>query len=102
MGAEIEVKNSMNIPGRGGVLLGQVRAGTVRIGQMTPPLTLGDTPARRLEVISVERLSSIGAHGPAVGIGFRNPPHADDLKRALPAGSILKLENPGKTGTQAA
>jgi len=94
MGAEIVVRNSMNIPGRGIVLMGHVRAGAVRMGQVTVPLVLGHAVARRLEVSAVERLSSMEGAGPAVGIAFRNPPYLDDLRRALPAGSILVLEEP--------
>ena len=93
--AEIEVRNAINIPGRGIVLVGHVRTGTVCIGQVTVPLVLGQAVARRLEVSTVERLSSMESSGPAVGIAFRNPPHLDDLKRTLPAGSILVLEEPG-------
>jgi translation elongation factor EF-Tu-like GTPase len=96
MGAEIEVHNSINIAGRGIVLMGHVRTGTVRIGQVTVPLVLGHAAARRLEVSAVERLSSMEGRGLAVGIAFRSPPHLDDLKRTLPAGSILVLEEPGE------
>lgn len=96
MGAEIEVRNSINIAGRGVVLVGHVRTGTVRAGQVTLPLVLGHAGARRLEVSAVERLSSMEASGLAVGIAFRNPPHLDDLRRTLPAGSILVLEEPGE------
>ena len=102
MGAEIEVRNAINIGGRGVVLLGHVRTGTVRIGQVTVPLVLGATAAQRLEVSVVERLSSMDARGLAVGIAFRNSPHLDDLKRALPAGSILVLEEPGELGARTA
>jgi translation elongation factor EF-Tu-like GTPase len=92
MRAEIEVRNSIDIAGRGIVLVGHVRTGTVRIGQVTVPLVLGQAPARRLEVSAVERLSSMEGSGPAVGVAFRSPPHLEDLRRALPAGSILVLE----------
>jgi len=95
MGAEIEVHNSINIAGRGIVLMGYVRIGTVRIGQVTVPLVLGHME-QRLEVSAVERLSSMDTRGLAIGITFRNAPHLDDLKRALPAGSILVLEEPGE------
>lgn len=95
MGAEIEVHNSINIAGCGIVLMGYVRIGTVRIGQVTVPLVLGQAMAQRLEVSAVDRLSSTDIRGLAIGIAFRNPPHLDDLKRALPAGSILVLEEPG-------
>jgi translation elongation factor EF-Tu-like GTPase len=102
MAAEIEVRNAINIAGRGIVLVGHVRTGTVRIGQVTLPLVLGQAVARRLEVSTVERLSSMEARGLAVGIAFRNPPHLDDLKRTLPAGSILVLEEPGELKAQTA
>lgn len=92
----------MNIAGRGIALLGHVRTGTVRIGQVTVPLVLGHAAARRLEVSVVERLSSMEARGLAVGITFRNPPNLDDLKRTLPAGSILVLEEPVELGAQPA
>jgi translation elongation factor EF-Tu-like GTPase len=102
MAAEIEVRNAINIAGRGIVLVGHVRTGTVRVGQVTLPLVLGQAVARRLEVSTVERLSSMEARGLAVGIAFRNPPHLDDLKRTLPAGSILVLEEPGELKVQTA
>ena len=38
------------------------------------------------------------ARGQAVGIVFRDPPPLNDLKRALPPGSILVLEDPGGAG----
>lgn len=97
MGAEIEVRNTINLAGRGIVLVGHVRTGVVRMGQVTVPLVLGHGAARRLEVSAVDRLSSMETRGLAVGIAFRNPPHLDDLKRALPAGSILVLEEPGES-----
>jgi hypothetical protein len=96
MGAEIEVRNAINIVGHGTVLIGFVRAGTARIGQVTLPLVLGDAAERRLEVSAVERLSSMQAGGPAVGLVFRHPPQLRDLQRALPAGSVLVLEDPGE------
>lgn len=97
MGAEIEVHNAITIAGRGAVLIGYVRTGTARIGQLTVPLVLGPAAQRRLEVSAVERLSSMQAGGgPAVGLVFLNPPPLGDLQRVLPAGSILVLEEPGE------
>jgi len=96
MGAEIEVRNAISIVGHGTVLIGFVRAGTARIGQVTMPLVLGHAAERRLQVSAVERLSSVQAGGPAVGLVFRDPPHLRDLQRALPAGSLLVLEDPGE------
>lgn len=98
MGAEIEVRNVIFLAGRGTVVVGHVRTGTARTGQLTAPLVLGDAAGRRLEVSAVERLSSMEARGQGVGIVFRNPPHLDDLKHALPPDSILVLEEPGGSG----
>ncbi len=102
MGAEIEVHNAINIVGHGTVLIGFVRSGTARIGQVTMPLVLGHAAERRLKVSAVERLSSVPAGGPAVGLVFRDPPHLRDLQRALPAGSILLLEDPGEPAARTA
>jgi translation elongation factor EF-Tu-like GTPase len=96
MGAEIEVHNVISIAGRGAVLIGHLRAGTARVGQVSAPLDLGAAAARRLEVSAVERLSSMQAGGPAVGLVFRDPPQLGDLRRAFPAGSTLVLEEPGE------
>lgn len=96
MGAEIEVRNVITLGGHGAVLIGFVRAGAARIGQVTVPLVLCGASQRRLEVISVERLSSMEAGGPPVGLMFRDPPHRDDLRRSLPPGSILVLEEQGE------
>lgn len=101
-GAQIEVSNAIYLAGRGAVIVGHVRAGTVRIGQVTAPLVLGDAAAQRLEVSVVERLSSMDTRGPAVGIAFRNSPDLNDLKRSLPAGSMLVLEEPAEAGARSA
>ena len=93
MNTEIEVGNVIFLPGRGTVIVGHVLSGTARAGQVTAPLDLGGTAPRRLEVSVVERLSSMDARGQAVGIVFRDPPHLDDLRRSLPPGSILRLED---------
>jgi translation elongation factor EF-Tu-like GTPase len=102
MSAQVEVRNSINIPGRGIVLVGHVRTGTVRVGQTTAPLVFGGAAARRLEVTAVDRLSSLEGSGTAVGIAFRNPPPLDDLRRTLPAGSLLTLEEPGEPAARSA
>jgi len=94
LGAEIEVYNVIALSGHGVVLIGYVRAGAARVGQMTRPLALGDALMQRLEVSAVERLSSLEASDPAVGLIFRNPPRLDELKKALPKGSVLLLEQP--------
>ena len=48
----------------------------------------------------VERLSSMDRRGQAVGIAFRKPPDLNDLKRCLPVGSMLLLEEPGDAGAR--
>ena len=93
MGAAVEVHNVMMIPGRGLVLLGHVQSGSVAVGQQSPMIAFGETPSRRLEVASVERLSSMENKHPAVGISFNNPPHPEHFKRRFPAGSVLLLED---------
>ena len=99
MGAEVEVRNAVSIVGHGTVLIGYVRSGTAAAGQVTLPLKLGDAPERVLEVGSVQRLSSTEGGGPAVGLVFVNAPRLDDLRRALPAGSILVLTEPKQAQT---
>lgn len=97
-GAQIEVSNAMYLAGRGAVIVGHVCAGAVRVGQLSAPLALGGEAAQRLEVSVIERLSSMDGRAQAVGIAFRNPPQLDALKRCLPAGSMLVLEDPIDAG----
>jgi len=97
----IEVRSVMFIAGQGTVVVGHARNGIARAGQVTEPLALGAAAGRRLEVSAVERLSSMEARGQGVGIVFRDPPPLNDLKRALPPGSVLLLEDPGESGTGA-
>ena len=93
MGAEIEVRNAVTIVGHGTVLIGYVRSGMAAAGQVTPPLKLADGPKRSLVLKSVQRLSSTEGGGPAVGLVFVNGPRLEDLRSALPAGSVLLLED---------
>jgi len=93
-GAQIEVSNVMFLAGRGAVIVGHVRAGAVRVGQLSAPLALGAGAAQRLEVSAIERLSSMDRRDQAVGIAFRMPPDLNELKRCLPLGSMLALEEP--------
>jgi len=92
MEAEIEVRNIIHLIGRGPVLIGYVRSGTVRPGQWTTPLELGRSGTRRLELTAVEALSSMEAGGAAIGLVFRSPPSLAELQRALPSGTLLALE----------
>jgi hypothetical protein len=98
MGAEIEVRNAVSIVGHGTVLIGHVRSGVPLAGQVTSPLRLEEAPGRRLILKSVQRLSSTEGRGPAVGLVFVNGPRLGDLRKALPGGSILMLEDQEKNG----
>ena len=93
MPAEIQVHNCMNLAGRGAVLIGFVRSGTPAEGQTLAPRMLGNKTTRRLEVTGVERLSSMGSGLPAVGLTFKSPPPLYELQLALPAGSVVELED---------
>jgi hypothetical protein len=94
VGAEIEIRNVIAIAGRGAVLIGYVRKGLPRIGQLTSPLEFGPAGPRRLEVVAVEKLSSMEAGGRAIGLVFRHPPALQALRLAAPAGASLLLEEP--------
>jgi hypothetical protein len=98
MSARLEVRNGITIAGRGAVLIGFVQDGVVRTGQLTPPLELGDGPARRLEVVTIQKLSSPDAGRSAVGLVFRNAPTLKALERALPGGTVVALEDPCTSG----
>ena len=94
MSAEVEVRNVIFLAGQGTVVVGHTRSGVAQAGQVSSVMTLGEQPPRRLEVSAVERLSSMEGRAQAVGIVFRDPPNLNDLKRALPPGSVLALEDP--------
>jgi hypothetical protein len=66
----------------------------VRTGQRTPSLQFGETPARQLEIIAVQKLAAADASGSAVGLVFRHAPSLKELEGALPAGASLLLEDP--------
>jgi hypothetical protein len=100
MGAEIEVRNAVSIVGHGTVLIGYVRSGVPAAGQVTSPLRLAKAPERRLVLKSVQRLSSTEGGGPAVGLVFVQGPRLDDLRKALPSGSIVVLEDPDEAVEQ--
>jgi hypothetical protein len=94
MGAEIEVRNVVAIVGHGAVLIGFVRSGKAAAGQVTRPLKIADAGEQTLVIKSVQRLSSTEGGGSAVGLVFVNGPPLEDLRRAVPTGSMLVLEGP--------
>lgn len=91
---EVEVRNAINIKGRGAVLIAFARGALPHAGQLTPPLMFGAAEVRQLEVIRLERLTAMEVGGIAIGLVFKQPPSVADLKRALPQGSKLVLEDP--------
>ena len=91
---EVEVRNVMAMARRGAVLIGYVRSGAPRVGQVTQLLAFAGREAVRLELIGVERLSSMEAGNVAVGLVFRNPPTLAEFGRALPPGSQIHLTDP--------
>lgn len=95
MATEVEVRNAINIKGRGAVLIAFARGALPQVGQLTPPLVFGAAEGRRLEVIGLERLTAMEVGGVAIGLVFKQPPSVADFKRALPPGSKLVFENPG-------
>jgi hypothetical protein len=94
MPAEIQVHSCMSLAGRGAVLIGFVRSGKAVEGQTTEPISLGGLINPGLKVIAVERLSSMGSGFPAVGLTFADPPTVAAFREALPAGTLLQLEDP--------
>ena len=94
----IEVSNVIFIAGSGTVVVGHVREGEARAGHVTAPLALEVTAARKLEVKSVERLSSLEGRRQAIGIVFHDPPNLNEMKRLFPPASILDLYDPSQRG----
>lgn len=94
MVTEVEVRNAINIKGRGAVLIAFARGEPPRVGQLTPPLVFGAAEGRRLEVTGLERLTAMEVGGVAIGLVFKQPPSVADFKRALPPGSKLVFEDP--------
>ncbi|MEO8138078.1 MAG: hypothetical protein ABI742_00445 [Gemmatimonadota bacterium] len=100
MTAQVEVRNGITIAGRGAVLICFVRSGTVRAGQRTQPLPIGDAPARCLEVVAVQKLAAADASGSAVGLVFKGAPSLKELQRALPPGALLVLQDASEATDQ--
>ncbi len=93
MPVELEVRNAINITGRGAVLIAFARGAMPMVGQVTPPLVFGTAAARRLEVIRLEKLTAMEVGGIAIGLVFKAPPPLAELKRAVPPGSKLLLSD---------
>ncbi len=102
MSAEVEVRSVIFLGGQGTVVIGHTRLGVVEAGQVSVLLELGAAPPRRLEVSLVQKLTSMEGKAQAVGIVFRDPPALNDLKRLLPPGTVLELEDPPASGAASA
>jgi translation elongation factor EF-Tu-like GTPase len=97
MHAEIEVRNVFNVKGRGAIVIGYLRQGTVRVGQQTPPLALGAGPRRVLTLAAVEAVHAHDGGASALGLVFRERPSLEDLRSTVTPGTVLQFED--VTGT---
>ena len=68
MSAGIEVRNVFDMRGRGAVVIGYLREGTVRVGQRTRLLALGSGPPRVLTLAAVEPVRSPDGGSDALGL----------------------------------
>ncbi len=98
MHGEIEVRNVFPVKGRGAVVIGYLRQGTVRIGQQTPPLALGDGPPRVLTLAAVETMHAPEGGANALGLIFRERPPLEQLRAVLTPGTLLRVEDAPGTG----
>jgi hypothetical protein len=93
MTADIEVRNVFHMKGRGAVAIGYLRQGTARIGQQTTLLAAGTGPPRVLTLAAVEPVRAPDGGASALGLVFRERPSLDDLRAALPPGTVLQFED---------
>ena len=99
MEALIELRSVFAVKGRGAVVIGYLRGGTVRVGQRTPPLALGGGPPRALTLAAVEPVHSPDGGADAFGLVFRERPSLEQLRAALAPGTLLRFEDdPGSAG----
>jgi hypothetical protein len=97
MSAGIEVRNVFDMRGRGAVVIGYLREGTIRVGQRTRPLALG-SGQRVLTLAAVEPVRSPDGGSDALGLVFRERPSLEDLRLALSPGTVIRLEDDAGTG----
>ncbi len=88
---EVEVRNVINLTGRGATVVAFARGALPKVGTFTPPLVFGAAAARQLEVSGVEKLSAMEVGGVSLGLFFKKPPTVAELKQAVPPGSRLAL-----------
>ena len=84
MTGTFRVQGHVEITGRGAFLMGQVEAGTVRIGaavDTTPPLT----------VIAVEFADNTSTRESWVCLRFAEGPAKAELERRFPAGTLIDV-----------
>jgi len=93
MPVEVEVRNAINITGRGAVLIAFAKGKLPQVGQVTPAFAFeGGTP-RALKIVRLEKLTAMEVGGVAIGLVFEKPPSVAELKRAMPVGSVLQLSD---------
>lgn len=93
MSADIEIRNLFTMKGRGAVVIGYLRRGSVQIGQQTRPPALSAGPHPLLTLAAVETMHPPDGGANALGLVFRERPSLDDIRSALTPGTVLRFED---------
>ena len=93
MSGEIEVHRVFTVKGRGAVVIGYLRLGTVRPGQQVRLPEPGPGPPRVLTLAAVEPVHAPDGGGDALGLVFRERPSLEAVRSALAAGARLRFED---------
>jgi hypothetical protein len=102
MNAGIEVRNLVDVKGKGAVAIGYLREGAIRVGQQTQPLALDAGPHRILTLAAVVPMHALDGGPDAMGLVFRERPSLTELRLALTAGAFLQLQDTTIPGSDTA
>lgn len=91
MTAEFRVKDSFELTGRGGVLLGDLLDGTVKKGMAVLSVN-GIVPDEVLTISAVEIADHAGRRSFSIALMFEGQPAKEQLDGLFTTGSILRLE----------
>ena len=91
MSGEIEVHSVFAVKGRGAVVIGYLRVGTVRPGQQAR--LSGPGPAQVLTLAAVEPVHAPDGGADALGLVFRERPALAAVRSALMSGTRLRFED---------
>ena len=86
MSAEFFVESHFEISGRGAFVVGQIRAGTIRVGDLT------SHEGKTIAVSAVEFADNISTQQYWVCLAFNAFASRFDLENAFPRGSVIKLQ----------